>query len=108
LENGSGAKVTDRSHQRTFPDRGVDGDDMRTYLSPGGDGRCAPEHRERMNRRVGLEADVRFDPGTRGVDDGHPREHVRLVDPVAQHGACDRQLDPRVDPEPGKRVWTDP
>ena len=37
-----------------------------------------------MDDRVGLDGDVRLDPGRRGIDDGDPGLHVPREDPVAQ------------------------
>jgi hypothetical protein len=92
------AKVTEWPHQRTCTDRRVDRDHVRgrsrRRRRPSG----AAQHRERVTTAVGLEVT----PGRsrrRRVDDRHAREHVRLVDPVAEHGGGDGQLRPRVDPE---------
>ncbi len=51
---------------------------------------------ERLNRHIGGDLDLGFDPGGGGVDDRHAGEHVPAVDAVAEPGGDDRELDARV------------
>ena len=66
-------------------------------LDAGRDANLAPDHREGMDRDIGLELDVRLDPGRPRIDDRHAREHVLRVDPVAELPGDERELDARVD-----------
>src|SRR5262249_36505608 len=69
----------------------------RADLGAGGNPDIAAEVAERLDRDVGLDLDVRLDPGRFGIDDRDAGEHVRLVDPVAQLRRDVRELDARVD-----------
>ena len=66
-------------------------------LGAGGDPRAAAQQDERMDRGVGSRSrrssSIHVVPG---VDDRDAREHVPLVDPVAQHRRRGRELDARV------------
>jgi hypothetical protein len=64
-----------------------------------GDRACAAQQAPGLDGRVGLDADVRLDPGRIGRDDRHAREHVALADPTLGHGRHLRQLQPVVDPQ---------
>src|SRR5207244_2448207 len=55
-------QVTERPHPRTRPDLGVDCDRMRPDLRTRCNARLAAQDGERMDRRVGLELDLRLDP----------------------------------------------
>src|SRR6266480_1364519 len=73
------AQVGERADECAGADLCIDGDDMWTDLCARGDARLPAQDRERMNRRVRLELDIRLDPGALGIDDGHAREHVVFV-----------------------------
>ena len=95
LEHRAGAKVTERPDEAPRADRGVVGDHV------GADSRPSPtvfRPRRTVNgpTGVGLELDDRLDPRRRRVDDRDAREHVRLVDPVAECGGGGGELDARV------------
>jgi len=62
----------------------------------------AAERCPRFDPHVGSELDVGVDPGRLRVDDGHPGEHVALVDELARLALGDKrgrrgELMPRVD-----------
>ena len=92
-----GPQVAERADERAGADLGVDRDDVRADLGAGGDLRRAAEHGERVHDGVRLELDGRLDPRRGGIDDPDAREHVRLVDAVAQGGGGRGELDARVD-----------
>ena len=46
-----------------------------------------------MDRHVGLELDLRLDPGRRRIDERDAGEHVALVDAVADHVGGSGELD---------------
>src|SRR5215204_1271406 len=96
LENSAGAKVTERTNEHTRADRGIDGDDVWAYAGAFADDRSAVQHGERADYGVGLDLHRRLDPRRRWVDDRDPREHVHLVDPVAQRRGGLGELDARV------------
>jgi hypothetical protein len=108
VQDRAGAKVTERTDRDALADPGVDDDRMRPDLGAGGNRRRTPEHGERMDHDIRAEADLGVDPGRHRVHDRHACEHVCLVDPVAQDGRGERELDAVVDPDRRDRVGAAP
>ena len=95
-EHRSGAKVTERPHERALADLGVVDHRVRADLGPAADDGAAAQDRERVDDRVGLDVDVGLDPGRRGVDDGDPGLQVRRDDLVAKPRAGGSEIGPGV------------
>src|SRR3954451_18430664 len=79
LDLDEGADLRSLADHARRPDVGE-----RPYLGASLEADAAADHRVRVHDDVGLDLDVRLDPGGGRVDDRHAREHVRLVDAVAE------------------------
>src|SRR4249919_832701 len=96
FEQRTGPEVAERPDERALPDRRVDDDRVRPDLGARRDACGATDHGERVDDGVGLEHCIGVDPCASGIDDRDSREHVRLVDPVAECGCRRSELDSRV------------
>src|SRR2546427_1665729 len=97
-EHGSRPEVGEGADRDVGADLGADRNHVRADLGARGYGCGAAQHREGVDRRVGLEAHVGVDPRGGRIDDRDSGEHVTLVDVVAKAGGHEGELGPGVDP----------
>src|SRR6266566_4843419 len=69
LQHGSGAKVTEWANKRSLSDLGIDRDHVRADLGAAEHAGRATQDGKRVDDRVGLELDLRVDPGRQRIDD---------------------------------------
>src|SRR5919197_3861070 len=103
-QHGPRPQVGKRAYRRPRPDVRVDDDRMRADLRTGANDGPSPQHRERMDDGVGLDLDVRVDPGGGGIDDRDTCEQVPLDEAIAQDRRSLGELSAVVDPEAHDRI----